>query len=456
MATILYMKKSFFFLLLFYLINIFSFSQEWEWTKIAGGPAVDKVTGIAADLTGNIFITGYFDSTIAFDSTRLVSAGGTDVFIAKYDADGVLLWAKQVGGQNDDYTSGISTDITGNCYVSGFFYIQGNVTTFGSTTISQAGDADIFISKFSAAGNLLWVRNGGGRSDDASYSIATDVAGNSYVAGYFSGTATFGNIKVTSNGYSDVFIAKYDAAGNLVWVKTGGGSYQDEAYAVSTDVSGNCYITGYFTGNAVFSGTSLASAGYFDSDVFLLKYNPSGILVWAKRAGGTGNDIAYGIDVANNGSTFVCGVFLGTKTFGEKILTQESGSNGFVAKFESSGKFSWSKVTSGSRLNQYRKVSADAGNNCYVTGSVSGDVLFGTIPITSAGGKDACIVKYDSKGILMWVLQGGGTEDDEGVAIASDAAGNCFVGGQFDTNAAFGRLKFSGWGVQDIFISRIK
>ncbi|MEK6614496.1 MAG: SBBP repeat-containing protein [Bacteroidota bacterium] len=450
------MNKSFFFLLFFFLGNIFSFSQEWEWTKIAGGPSVDKVTGIATDLTGNIFVTGYFDSTIVFDSTRLVSAGGTDVFIAKYDADGILLWAKQVGGQNDDYTSGISTDITGNCYVSGFFYIQGNGTTFGSTTISQAGDADIFVSKFSAAGNLLWVRNGGGRSNDASFSIATDVSGNSYVAGYFSGTASFGTIKVVSNGYSDVFIVKYDAAGNLVWIKTGGGSYQDEAYAVSTDVSGNCYVTGYFTGNAVFSGIPLACVGYFDSDVFLLKYNPSGLLVWAKRAGGTGNDIGYGIDVAANGNVFVCGVFLGTKTFGDNILIRESGSNGFLAKFEPSGKLNWSRSTNGSHLNQYRKVSADASGNCYVTGSIAGDVLFGNIPITSSGGKDACVVKYDSKGTLMWALQGGGTEDDEGVAIASDAAGNCFVVGEFETNAAFGRLKFSGSGTQDIFISRIK
>lgn len=450
------MKKTLSLLLLFFTTSIVSFSQNWEWTKVSGGPAVDKVSGIAADLSGNIFITGYFDSTIAFDSIRLVSGGGTDVFIAKYDADGVLLWAKQLGGQNDDYTSGISTDITGNCYVSGYFYIQGTVTTFGSTTVAEAGDADVFISKFSAAGNLLWVRNGGGRSSDASSSIATDVSGNSYLTGYFSGTASFGNVKITSSGYSDIFIAKYDAAGNLVWIKTGGGSYQDEAFSVSTDVSGNCYVTGYFTGNAVFGGLPLASAGYFDSDVFLLKYNPSGILVWAKRTGGTGNDIAYGIDVANNGSILVCGVFIGTKTFGEKILTQESGSNGFLAKFESSGKLNWSKVTDGSRLSQYRKVSTDAGNNCYVTGTISGDVLFGTIPIKSAGGKDACIVKYDSKGTLMWVLQGGGTEDDEGVSIATDASGNCFVGGEFNTNAEFGRLKFSGWGVQDIFISRIK
>ncbi|MBI3503187.1 MAG: SBBP repeat-containing protein [Bacteroidetes bacterium] len=449
------MKKLFFSFLFFFSLVFISFSQEWEWTKTAGGPAIDKITGIATDMTGNIFICGYFDSTIAFDSTRLVSAGGTDIFIAKYDADGVLLWAKQVGGQNDDYASAISTDITGNCYITGFFFIQGTTTTFGSTSITETGDADMFVSKFSAIGNLLWARNGGGRSEDASFGIATDVSGNSYVCGYFTGTAMFGNSKITSLGYSDIYVAKYDAAGNLVWIKTGGGSYQDEAYAVSTDIAGNCYVTGFFTGTATFSGTTIASAGYFDNDVFILKYNPSGTLVWAKKAGGTGNDIGYGINVSKNGSIFVAGMFRGTKSFGETLLTQVSGSNGFLAKFEPNGKFSWSRNTSGTAFNEFRKVSSDINGNAYVVGTISGDVLFGTIKMTSAGEKDASIAKYDSKGSLMWVMQGGGENEDEGMCISTDQAGNCYVGGEFTNAATFGR-KFSGWLLQDIFVSRIK
>ena len=450
------MKKYFSFVLFFSLLSICSFSQNWDWTKVAGGPAIDKVTGIAHDHSGNVFITGYFDSTIAFDSTHLVSAGGTDVFIAKYDPDGVLLWAKQVGGQNDDYASAISTDITGNCYVTGFFFIQGTITTFGTTTITQAGDADMFISKFTAAGNLLWVRNGGGKNEDAAFGISTDVSGNSYVTGYFSGTALFGTNRVTSTGYSDIFLAKYDAAGNLVWVRTGGGSYQDEAYAVSTDVSGNCYVTGYFTGNAIFGSVPLSSAGYFDTDVLLLKYNPSGVLLWAKRAGGTANDIGYGMDVTSSGQVIVCGVFQGTKSFGENVLNRIGGSNGFVARFESNGKMAWVKSTAGTDFSEYRKVSTDANGNCYVAGSIEGDVSFNNTKVSSFGGKDACVVKYDNKGNLMWVLQGGGTDDDEAMSISSDATGVCYVGGQFNNSATFGRAKVNGWALQDIFISRIK
>ena len=450
------MKKTFLFLLFFFQLIFLCFSQEWEWTKTAGGPSSDKVTGVAMDLTGNVFICGYFDSLIAFDSTRLISAGGTDVFIAKYDADGILLWAKQVGGQNDDFASAISTDITGNCYITGFFFIQGTTTTFGNTTISEAGDADIFVSKFNANGNLLWVRNGGGRTEDASFGIATDVSGNSYVTGYFTGTALFGNTKITSIGYSDIFVAKYDAGGNLVWIKTGGGTYQDEPFAISTDIAGNCYVTGYFTGNATFSGVNLQSAGYFDSDVFLVKYNPSGLLIWARRIGGTGNEIGYGISVAKNGSIFISGMFRGEKSFGDNVLTRASGSNGFLAKLDIFGKIVWTRSTNGSNLNEFRKVSTDAAGNCYAAGSITNNVLFGNISMTSSGGKDACVAKYDTKGNLMWVLQAGGEEEDEAMCVSSDAAGNCFAVGQFTSSATFGRPKFSGWGAQDIFISRIK
>lgn len=450
------MKKHLSFTLAYLVLSVCAFAQNWEWTKTAGGPAVDKVTGITNDHYGNVFITGHFDSTIAFDSTNLVSAGGTDVFIAKYDPDGVLIWAKQVGGQNDDYSTAISTDITGNCYVTGFFFIQGTITTFGSTTVTQAGDADMFISKFTAAGVLLWVRNAGSKGEDAAFGIATDVSGNSYVSGYFSGTALFGTSKINSVGYTDIFVAKYDAAGNMVWVRSGGGSYQDEAYAVSTDVAGNCYVTGYFTGNAIFGGTPLSSAGYFDTDLMLLKYNPSGLLLWAKKAGGTANDIAYGMDITPSGQIAVTGVFQGTKVFGENVLTRIGGSNGFIARFETNGKLSWVRSTSGPEFNEYRKVSMDNAGNSYIAGSISGEVMFGNSKFTSAGGKDACIAKYNAKGELMWVLQGGGADDDGCMTIATDATGNTFTAGQFNTSAAFGRIKVAGWMLHDIFISRVK
>lgn len=436
-------------------LSLVANAQSWMWTKVAGGPTIDKITGIATDLTGDIFVTGYFDSTIVFDNVRLVSAGGTDIFVAKYDVDGILLWAKQVGGLNDDYASSISTDVTGNCYITGFFYIQGTVSSFGNTTITQAGDADIFIGKLSSNGDLLWVRNAGGKNEDEAFAIATDIAGNSYITGYFSGVATFGNTKQTSSGYSDIFLVKYDAAGNLVWVKTGGGAYQDEAYGICMDASGNCYITGYFTGNATFSGKQISSIGYFDTDVFIAKYNPSGILLWVKRAGGTGNDMGYGIAISNKDVLYVCGIFHGTNVFGENSLSRISGSNGFIAKFDIDGNLNWSANTVGASASEFRKAATDSHGDCYVIGTLGANSSIEKIQSINKGGKNICIVKYDSKGTLSWVLQGGDSED-EGVCITLGAADNCYAGGQFVNNINLGKSQLSGWGMADIFISKIK
>ncbi|HEY4798691.1 MAG TPA: SBBP repeat-containing protein, partial [Bacteroidia bacterium] len=401
-------------------------------------------------------ITGYFDSIITFDSTRLYSAGGTDVYIAKYDPDGILLWAKQIGGRNDDYSSGISTDITGNCYITGYFYIQGTTNSFGSTSMTEAGDADMFISKFSADGNLIWVRNGGGRGQDASFGIATDANGNSYICGYFTGTAVFGNFKVTSAGYSDIFVSKYDAGGNLIWIKTCGGAYQDEAYAIATDIAGNCYVTGYFTGNVNFGGTNLTSAGFFDTDVFFLKFNPSGNLTMAKRAGGNGNDIGYGIDVDKKGNIFIAGIFHGENFLENTIRQKSNESNGFLAKFEGSGKLSWSKTISGNSSSELRKIHTDAAGNSFVTGIIKGNVQLGSLSLTSAGGKDGILAKYDSDGNLAWANLIGGVEEDEGISLFVNPAGICYTAGQYTGEVTIAKSRFSGWGGLDIFLSRIK
>jgi hypothetical protein len=162
------------------------------------------------------------------------------------------------------------------------------------------------------------------------------------------------------------------------------------------------------------------------------------------------------LDVTSNGQLVVCGVYQGTKSFGETVLNRIGGSNGFIAKFETNGKMTWVKNTSGDNFSEFRKVTSDGAGNIYVAGSISGDVSLEKTSLTSTGDKDACVAKYDPKGNLLWVLQGGGSEDDECMSISSDPAGNCYTGGLFSSAATFGKMKVNGWAQQDIFISRIK
>ncbi len=194
---------------------------------------------------------------------------------------------EQAGGDYDDVGENIALDRLGRCLVTGSFSAT---ASFGDTTLTAAGGRDIFIAKYDENGQLLWAERAGGTDvhGDVGRSIATDPSGNSLVTGWFWGTATFGDTTLTTTGDVSAFIAKYDGNGHLLWAKRPGGTDTHVGEGIATDGSGNSLITGYFFGSAVFGDTTLNSAG--GTDVFIAKYNGDGNPLWAERAGGTWED----------------------------------------------------------------------------------------------------------------------------------------------------------------------
>jgi hypothetical protein len=321
------------------------------WAKKAGGVSggpnyyLNRAHGVAVDSIGNCFVTGQFEGSAYFGSTSLISNGDIDIFTAKYDASGNLLWAKQAGSTGSDAGSGIVTDRNGNCYITGNF---SGTATFGTTTLTSSGGADIFTAKYDAAGNVLWVKQAGGVNGDGGNQIATDGSGNSYVTGAFSDTAAFGSINLFSNGGADVFIAKYGPFGNVIWVSQAGGTSGEGGAAIKTDGSNNCYVTGVFSDTAAFGSTSLFSNGNWD--VFIAKYDASGNALWAKKAGGTGYDESVGIAIDSYGNCYVTGEFDGgSATFDSTTLNEIAGGDMFIAKINSAI-LSTSELTSSSNV----------------------------------------------------------------------------------------------------------
>ena len=312
------------------------------WGNSAGTAGYDRGSCVSTDTSGNVFITGYFSSpTITFDTTILTNAGGGDIFIAKYDAAGNVLWAKSAGGTNSDYGQSVSTDASGNVYVTGYF---GSPTiTFGTTTLTNAGitgnSKDIFVAKYDASGTVLWATSVGGTSYDSGNSICTDANGNVYLTGYFnSATITFDTTTLTnaSAGSEDIFIAKYDATGNVLWAKSAGTPGYDRGNSVSTDTSGNVYVTGNFGSLTItFGTTTLTNAGF--TNIFLTKYDAAGNVIWAKSAGGTFYDLGNSICTDVNGNVYLTGYFQSaTITLGTTSLTNASSggtSDVFTAKY---------------------------------------------------------------------------------------------------------------------------
>jgi hypothetical protein len=358
----------------------FAQSPEWVYAKSAGGTNDDLAFGISTDAWGNVYVTGSFQSSsITFGSTVLTNAGYANIFITKYDSNGTVLWAKSAGGTEVAYGNNVSTDAAGNVYVTGSF--SSSSITFDSTVLTNAGnyaDYDIFITKYDSNGNVLWAKSAGGIDSDNALGISTDASGNVYLTGYFeSYSITFGSTVLT--GYHDIFITKYDSNGTVLWAKSAGGGLDDLASGVSTDASGNVYVTGSFESPSItFGSTVLTNTNevYNSPDIFITKYDSNGTVLWAKSAGGTDADAAFSISTDGVGNVYVTGWFQSYSiTLGSTVLTNAGYYDIFITKYDSNGSVLWGKNAGGTGYDGANSVSTDAGGNVYVTGSFGSDSI---------------------------------------------------------------------------------
>lgn len=438
--------------------NGFVLAQDYLWAKSVGGPSVDGASSVSTDARGSVYMTGNFTSPILnFGSYSLTKAGITgnsdDIFISKYDAAGNLLWAKTVSGIGIDNGKSVSTDASGNVYITGFF--RSPDIAFDSTTLtnSRFGTDDIFIAKYDSAGNVLWAKAIGGTSEDRGQCVSTDPYGNVYITGYFtSPTITFGSTNLTNAGSIDIFLTKYDSAGNVLWAKSVGGPNSDNSQGVSTDASGNVYITGSFHSRTItFDSTTLTNAG-----IFIAKYDSSGNMLWAKSsAAGNNTDIGQSISTDTRGNVYITGYFASpTITFSSTTLTNKGNMDIFIAKYDRSGNMLWAKSAGGPNYDYGNCISTDTSGNVYITGSFhSRAINFGPTTLTNAGSNDIFIVKYDTNGNVLWAKSTGGTESEGGSSVSTNKCGNVIMSGSFGSaNINISSTTLTNAGLSDIFI----
>jgi hypothetical protein len=451
------------------------------WAKAMGGTNYEYGRSVAVDGSGNAVVTGYFEGTADFDpgsgEVNLTTVGNSDVFLAKYDASGGLVWAKAMGGGSFEQGQSVAVDGSGNVVVTGIFSGTADFDP-GSGTVnlsSDGGSYDVFLAKYDASGSFVWASAMGGAESETSKSVAVDGSGNAVVTGYFEGTADFdpgsGTVNLSSAGGYDVFLAKYDASGGLVWAKAMGGTGFDYGQSVALDGSGNAVVTGYFEGTADFDPGSgevnLTTVG--NSDVFLAKYDASGGLDWAKAMGGTDYEDGQSVSVDGSGNAVVTGNFSGTADFdpgsGTLNLTAEM-QNGFMASYAASTGALLAVAQLGG-LNMAtdvipQSVVLDGSGNQYVTGYFYGTADFdpgsGTVNLSSAGGSDVFLAKYDASGGLVWAKAMGGGSFEQGRSVAVDGSGNVVVTGIFYGTADFdpgsGTVNLSSAGGSDVFLAK--
>jgi hypothetical protein len=304
----------------------------YVWAKTVGGTGADAGTSVKTDSAGNVFVTGYMGATVDFGGGSLVSAGGQDVFLVKYSSAGAHLWSRRFGSTGADLGTGVGTDSSGNVVVVGTF--TGSID-LGGGSLTSAGGRDIFVAKFSATGQHVWSKRFGGTDNDDVRGVAVDRAGDVVVTGQFLNTIDFGGPPLTSAGFEDIFLAKLSGGtGDHAWSQRfGGNSAGDYGYGVAVDGNGNVAMTGYFAGLVNFGGGGI-SAQMYDIFVAKYTSAGTYVSArrYGDPAGLYDNQYGYGIAMSGSGSMYVTGSYLGTLSLvGQATAVAYGGSDGVLA-----------------------------------------------------------------------------------------------------------------------------
>ncbi len=404
------------------------------WGFSIGGPSYDGAWYVTIDRFNNVFVCGHIQSAgIDFDpgpgTAILPYVGGTgstyegDGFIAKYTSTGVFRWAKDLGGPTVyDIALSLGTDELGDVYVGGVF--NTTMTISPTITFNSAANGTAYLIKYDSVGNVIWGHNYGlfGTGGVDCFPRSLQVShGYIYVGGYFQGTSSFNPWAatptiLTSVGFIDPYVAKYDTAGNLVFVRQiqAPGGNDNEFGSLALDPSDNIYLTGWINSSSiVFDPTSPATStvaapgGGGNFDMIMAKFNSSGVYQWGTLIGNTGDDLGRCIDAS--GSDLVCtGEFHNTVDFDPSAavsnLTSTGGYDIFVGKYDLNGNYlcAFGEGSATSDDVGYG-VTHDAAGNVINVGQFGGtavdfDPTTGVLPLTSNGGLDAYAAMYSYTG----------------------------------------------------------
>jgi hypothetical protein len=424
-------------------------SPVWTSASTFGGSGADIGQAVKVDRDGNRYVTGAFSATAYFPEQAvgetedaqaaqsksahkaLTSKGGTDVFLAKYDRSGKLIWLVQAGGSEDDEGFDLGFDGAGNVYLTGVFTDSAAFQAVNGTDKTVVGVGQtIFLAKYTSAGALVWVQTGTTSFEGSNngYGVAVEpITGSVYVTGVSQGDTTFSSSNATTHTVSGpgtwhMVLVKFDTAGRFQWGESNQAEVNSVAHKVAVDADNNAYATGWMEGQTTFysrNGHNVTVAGFsapvqsypdFPDDAYVVKYDENGNVKWANHIGGY-KAIATDIATSRDGRVSITGFIGNIANSPEQAVTIATSQPG--------------------------------GNNINLGGG----------QLTNPYNADAFFATYDDAGVLLDARRFGGAQNEGGSGIAYDRHSKLIVAGVFQESINIEGRTLTGKDTFNLFLA---
>jgi hypothetical protein len=336
---------------------------------------------------GDLVLTGFTNGPIEFGGGPAAVGPSKARFVAKFrGGDGAHVWSRflhnvDVEPREDEWEGSLAVDAENNVILGGRFF--GSVTS-GTTTLAPAGGWDVFVLKFAANGDTIWLKSWGGVGYEALRALRADAAGNLIACGDFDSTFSFGGVPLASKGGLDVFLVALTADGAHAWSQRIGGDADERCGRLAVDTNGNALVGGFFQGTATFpGGQTFTSRG--DYDAFVSKVSASGKGLWSRHFGGGLYDAVWGVASDASGNVIVCGAALSDVDFGEGVVAGFGSADAFLAKLSATGHLAWSHRIGGAGWDSCGVLATDAQQRIYATGWYEPPIMIGADTLSSFG-----------------------------------------------------------------------
>ena len=436
--------------------------DPWEWVRQAGTSDWTYGNDVAVDDSGNAYVVGFMNGEADFSGQRFSVRGESDLFIAKYQPQGALSWAKQFGTAGYLNAQAVRWSAHNVLYITGSIrngILQPGVgrARIGNTVLLPGGEEDMILAAFDSMGTPLWATQAGSTHKARGEDIALDGSGNLYVTGSFMGR--FGETSLISPDKEAAFIAKYSSSGTLLWARgileigarTGKG--------IAVDQTGYSYVTGLLEAEDT---TRIGGRS------FLARYDADGVLTWVRTGDNSqASSMGYSVGIDNAGNSIVTGAFTGRLVLDSIELVStpprdiKALSDVFLAKYSPDGVLLWARSGGGPGGDHPNAVAVDADGNVYVTGSIYESAIFGGRQLAGKAegtqNRSTFVVKYSPQGDVVQTTESDGPslQTSSGNGISFNKRGDCYLTGFFDGTIAFGSTRLSGFNSRNMFIAKI-